>query len=284
MNWLVFHLVSGHVFFTGIALLLLSVLVSVGKSAIAKRVTVLAFIFGVIAIVVSTTPIPYWIYALAIAATVVWIVSLFVEKMRYGARIAMIAVWCLAAVIEIPYHIAPRLSPASSRAMTVIGDSVTAGVDEGETTWPHILATEHALQVQDISHVGETTASALKRAQQQQIDAPLVFLEIGGNDVLGTTSTAQFSQDLDALLSYLEAPNRQIIMFELPVVPLWFEYARVQRAVARKHRVRLVPKRVLLSILLGDAATLDSIHLTQSGQQRMADRVWKLVRSAFPKE
>jgi hypothetical protein len=34
-------------------------------------------------------------------------------------------------------------------------------------------------------------------------------------------------------------------------------------------------------LLAGDGATLDSIHLSQSGHQQMSDVVWELVGPAF---
>jgi acyl-CoA thioesterase-1 len=137
------------------------------------------------------------------------------------------------------------------------------------------------LQVQDISHVGETAASALKHAMSHPVTAPVVIVEIGGNDILGTTTSEQFSGDLDALLAFLAGDDRQIVMFELPLPPFCHEYGRVQRAVAARHNVLLVPRRVFLSVIAGSGSTLDTIHLSQSGHQYMSDLVWTLIKSAF---
>lgn len=52
-------------------------------------------------------------------------------------------------------------------------------------------------------------------------------------------------------------------------------------AVAARHDVTLVPKRVFLSIIVGSDSTLDTIHPSQPGRQFMADGVWRLVKSAF---
>ena len=129
--------------------------------------------------------------------------------------------------------------------------------------------------------MGETAASALKRLKSHSISAHVVVVEIGGNDILGSTTANQFASDLDELLGYLAAENRQIVMFELPLPPFCHEYGRLQRAVAAKHNVRLVPKRIFLSVIAGSDSTLDTIHLSQAGHQRMADCVWRLVNSAF---
>ena len=84
--------------------------------------------------------------------------------------------------------------------MTVIGDSVTAGLGTDETAerWTEILERNRNIQVQDLSHVGETAASALKRASNETITHPLVVVEIGGNDILGVApSSTKFANDLE---------------------------------------------------------------------------------------
>ncbi len=284
MNWLVYHIASGHAFFTGVALVIIAAIASLRSNAVTKRITVWAFLFGVIAIAISSTPIPYWYYAVTLVVTVLWAISRYVKKWRRWSAIAVIAAWVIAAALEIPHHITPTLHPTSTRSITVIGDSVTAGLggDYKSERWTEILARDHNLAVQDISHAGETTASALQRVKRRQITSPVVVLEIGGNDLLGSTSSVQFSRDLDALLAYVSSSGRQLIMFELPLPPFNHEYGRIQRALSRKHNVSLVPKRVFLSILAANDSTIDTIHLTQVGHQRMAACVWQLVSAAFP--
>ncbi|WP_425397508.1 SGNH/GDSL hydrolase family protein [Aeoliella sp.] len=283
MNQLVYHIVSGQAFFTGVALLVFAAWASTQSRPIYRRVVVLAFLVGAIAVVISSTAIPYWYYAMAVAVSIAWTVSRFKPAWRGWAAKAMAVVWIVAALVELPYHFTPHLAAAPVRSLTVIGDSVTAGVGGNETaeTWPAILAREHQLQVQDISHVGETAASALKRAEAEEITSPVVFVEIGGNDILGSTSAEQFARDLDALLAHLSQNDRQVILFELPLPPFYHEYGRAQREMAAKHNVLLVPKRVFLSVLAGEQSTLDTIHLSQSGHQTMADCVWRLVRNAY---
>jgi acyl-CoA thioesterase-1 len=284
MNWLVYHIASGHAFFSGVALISVAALASTRWTPITTRLTVLFFLIGAIAIAISSTAIPHWYYGIAIAITLAWLISAYLKNWRRWTRLSVIVAWAVAAAIELPYHITPSLVPAPSRSMTVIGDSVTAGMGASDHSvrWPTLLAKERDLNIQDISQPGETAASALKRATSRQIASPVVILEIGGNDLLGDTSSEQFSQDLDALLAYVCRSGRQVIMFELPLPPFRNEYGRIQRSLARRHNVALVPKRVFLSVLTANDSTVDTIHLTQAGHRRMAATVWNLVRSAFP--
>jgi acyl-CoA thioesterase I len=284
LNWLVFHIVSGQAFFTGIALVIGAAFISTCRSTRwSKRLIALFSTIGVLAIVISSTAIPYWYYGAAGAAMLVWMVSIGRRGWRRWAASAVIAVWIGAACAELPYHFTRPLRPVSQRSITVIGDSISAGMgaEDKAATWPRILAGTRQVELHDLSHPGDTVASALKRVQQHPIRSPVIVVEIGGNDLLGATSAAQFADDLDALLTHLSAPGRQIVMFELPLPPFYHEYGRIQRTAASKHKVFLVPKRVLLSILAGEGATLDTIHLTQAGHRAMADRVWQLVQDAY---
>ncbi len=283
MNPLVYHIVSGHSFFTGIGLILLAVVVSFNRRAAVRRVFVVLFVVGVIGVVLSSTPIPYWVYGLATAMSLAWLLTRNRESMRRYTSWALVSVWLLAALVEVPWHVTPAVRSTAVGAMTVIGDSVSAGMEENEAeTWPSLLARQRKIIVQDISHVGETASSALKRVQKNGIDASFVIVEIGGNDLLGSTRAPQFEADLDALLSHLKAEELEIVMFELPLLPFYHEFGRIQRSLSVRHDVRLIPKRVFLSILAEGNSTLDSIHLSQSGHQRMADLVWRISQSGVP--
>jgi acyl-CoA thioesterase I len=284
MNFLVYHIASGQSFFTGVALVIFAAIASTRSKPIAKRLAVFAFLLGAIAIAISSTAIPYWYYAVAVGVTVAWAVAGWLNKWRRSTSFALIAAWAVAALVEAPYHIAPTLKSAPSQTVTVIGDSITAGLGDGDKSerWPQVLAREHDLEVQDISHAGETAASALDRAKNSGIRSSVVVLEIGGNDLLGSTSSAQFARDLDSLLAYVCTPQRQVLMFELPLPPFNHEYGRIQRTLARQYNVSLVPKRILLSVLATGDSTVDTIHLTQAGQRRMAASVWPLLSDAFP--
>jgi acyl-CoA thioesterase I len=283
MNWLVYHIVSGQAFFTGIVLLIAAAGCSLKPMRYPQRLIKFTVVPGLLLIAISSTPIPYAYYAFAICVTVGWIIATYTKRYRRTAAIVFATAWMTAALIEARYHTVPIVGASPDRTLTVIGDSVTAGIggDEKSETWPRILAREHDLQVQDISHMGDTAASALKRVTTQGIRSSNIIIEIGGNDLLGSTTPSQFRADLDGLLKAVESSDRQIVMFELPLPPFCHEFGRLQRTLAHKHRVKLIPKRVFLSIVAGSDSTLDSIHLSQTGHQKMSDLVWNVIRPAY---
>ncbi|MBA3313247.1 MAG: hypothetical protein H0T47_08160 [Planctomycetaceae bacterium] len=135
--------------------------------------------------------------------------------------------------------------------------------------------------VHDHSAVGATVSSARKQAAKLLPDDDVVVLEIGGNDMLGDTTPAGFERGLDKLLADVVRPGRTVLMLELPLPPTFNRFGMIQRRLAAKYGVALVPKRVLMDVLARSDATLDSIHLSQAGHERLADAVWKIVAPAF---
>ncbi|QDU40757.1 Esterase TesA precursor [Maioricimonas rarisocia] len=279
MNGLVFHIVSGDAFFSGGCLVVAGLAGPLSSTPVVRRGSLLAVVIGLVLVAASSTPLPYWCYGLLASTMLLWLVALRVPRWQKKAVGAAAVAWLAAMAVEVPYHVAPKLKPVSARAMTVVGDSVTAGIgsDQDFPTWPEILRREENVHIQDLSRMGETTASALKRLREHPVEHPLVVVEIGGNDLLGSTGTAKFARDLDALLQAVCAADRQVIMFELPLPPLHHEWGRIQRDAARKYDVKLLPRREFLSVLAGGGATLDSIHLSEAGQQAMSRRGWEVV-------
>lgn len=305
MNPLVYHIVSGQSFFTGTILVVLGAALSmrgalhpqaenVEGNTLAekppqhrKRASILSAFLGLVLIALSSTAIPYWHYGVAGSASAVWLVAVSLNRLtqfRWLPWVTVVTV-LVALLWEIPFQITPTLEPTTSREMTVIGDSVTAGVGKlpDSERWPGLLAAEHNLTIHDHSRAGETTGSALARIRRGEfrIESPVVFLEIGGNDVLGPTTVSQFEEDLDQLLAEVSSPDRQVMMLELPLPPFYNGFGLAQRRLARKHNVLLIPRRIFLSVLAAEESTLDTIHLSGEGQRRMAACVWQIVRPAF---
>jgi len=282
MNPVAFHIAGGGSFFTGVVLIILAAGVMLCERRIVKRIAALLLCVGLISVAISSTPLPYWLLGLAVLTTIAWYAMTRFDKWKPWATVGFAIAWSLAAIWEATHWIAPTVNRVEERAVKVIGDSVTAGMGRrGEVTWPALLAQEHDVAVQDLSGAGFTTTQALARAKSSNIDAPVVFVEIGGNDLLGGKSASDFREDLDALLALLTQDDRQVIMLELPLPPFHGNYGRAQRSLARKHGVLLIPKRVFLGILAPEEATVDTIHLTSAGHQRMADEVWRLLSPAF---
>ena len=283
MNWLVFQIASGRVFFVAVALLVAAVGLRSSAAPRLRRGATWCLLTGLIGLSVSAAPLPIWASAvmlLSIAAG--WGANRFGAKAATATAISALALLGVG-LHEARYQIMPVLSAVHDRQIAVIGDSITAGHGESDLTrkWPAILRDRHGVAVEDLSKAGATAASAAKGLEQASIAAPVVILEIGGNDFLGGGSVEDFHAGLEALLRAVCKPGRQVVMFELPIPPLYEGFGRVQRDLASRYGVAVIPKRILLSVIEAADATVDSLHLTQQGQDRMAAVVWALLEPAI---
>ena len=283
MNWLVFQIASGRFFFVAVALLIAAVGLRSSVAPRLRRGATWCLLMGLIGLSVSAAPLPTWAYAvilLSIAAG--WGANRFGAKAATATAISALALLGVG-LHEARYQVMPVLSVVHDRRITVIGDSITAGHGESDLTrkWPAILRDRHGVAVEDFSKAGATAGSAAKGLEQESIAAPVVIVEIGGNDFLGGGSVEDFQAGLEALLRAVCKPGRQVAMFELPIPPLYEGFGRVQRDLASRHGVALIPKRIFLSVIEAADATVDSLHLTQQGHDGMADVVWALLEPAI---
>lgn len=286
MNWLLFHIAGGGAFAIGLGLLFVAILPRAAWLRNPARVSVWLAGLGLVSIVTAAP-------ALSVAAwgTLLVSVAAGVAAKRFGrcewlVRGMAMAVLSAFALVDAIHRTVPVLGRASARRVAIIGDSLTAGHgdEDAAVKWPALLRDRHGVEVIDRSRTGATTSAAAREAAENPIDAPVVLLEIGGNDLLGGTPSGDYAAALDALLRAVCQPGRQVVMFELPLPPFHDRYGRIQRDLADRHGVALIPKRVLLSVILAGGATIDSIHLTGAGHERMAEAVWAIVGPAMPDE
>ena len=285
---------SGDAFFVG------AVLIALGRATTwhfrrhrAAKWLRLLTIMGLIFLVLSMTPLPWWLYGLCLIPP---LVSLNVpfradDKARWprifrrasacgGFVELMLLASITAELIERHRLHVPPLATMPAE-VHVIGDSLSAGIaSEQERLWPKLLASKWHVPVQNHAQAGATTASAFRQAEEIECDDCLVLIEIGGNDLLSGRDSRQIEADLDRLLVRLSAPRRTLVMFELPVPPIpgGYEFARMQRRLAWRHGVRLIPRREFARVLVSAGATTDGLHLSIDGQRAVADLVMQRLR------
>lgn len=186
---------------------------------------------------------------------------------------------------EIPWTMCPTVALGHDRSIVVLGDSLSAGLGEGEgTPWPVQLGASHRLKVHNLSEAGATTQDALRQIKSTDHFPGLVIVELGGNDLLGGRSCEAFAHDLDGILAYLHEHQRTIIILELPLLPGKNQWGVVQRKLARRHGCFLIPKRLLVDVFAVSGSTVDTLHLTESGHQRLAEMIWSVIGPAFPSQ
>lgn len=284
-NLLVYHIASGHAFFSGIGLILLALLLArraKGRSmALVGRISACV---GLLLIAISSTPSPLWLDLVAGFVTVIWIGIEGSSRPSFhtpilALRWMVLVLWLVLACSELPYHFVPVLPRLRTPTVTIVGDSISAGISDEAETWPSLLAKRSGLVVHNLSVASANVTTAKKQADRITELNSLTVVEIGGNDVLGGIAPETFEEGLNVLLSQLRSKSQTVVLLELPLPPFHNQYGAIQRKLAKRHGVILVPKRVLLSVLTSQGATVDSLHLSKAGAETMAVAIGKILSS-----
>ncbi len=242
MNPVVLYFASGDSLYAGAVLLLLAIVISrYLRQRRWLRLRNLVAWLGLASMVMACPPFSWTVDAIFLAAFVLWLISanqwLGSPSTKWRSRstaVLLIVVLTLIAS-ELPRRRIPAIVGIPTDHLVVIGDSISSGIDSHVPAWP--------------------------------------LIEIGGNDLLGGVPSVAFEKNLDATLSKLAMPGRTMVMFELPLLPHKIAYGQIQRRLAAKYGVWLIPKRCFVEVIGGANATSDGLHLSESGARRMAKLV-----------
>ncbi len=288
MNPFVAHLFSGQVLFTGLALMI--GLIFAHDWVISPRwrhlTMALVWMTGIVAI--STAAAHWWAMCLLIAAMGIWSGRTWLAAHQIPREVSYalpITVSITLMAFDLSWTLRPTVPRCRERSVVVLGDSLSAGLGEDEgTPWPIQLRDLHHVKVYNLSEAGATTQDALRQIMTTDHFSGLVVVELGGNDLLGGRSCREFEKNLDGILVYLHDHQRTVVMLELPLLPGKNQWGVVQRKLARRHGCFLIPKRLLVDVFAASGSTVDTLHLTESGHQRLAEMIWSVIGPAFPSQ
>jgi acyl-CoA thioesterase-1 len=184
---------------------------------------------------------------------------------------------------------APVATASVACRIAVLGDSLTTAyglaVEEGFPAQLERALRDvgHDCAVLDAGVGGDTTAGGLARLDWMLADRPShVIVELGGNDGLRALPTEQMEQNLDAIVSRLQADGVAVLLTGMLAPPnLGRTYGDAFRAVfaavAERHAVPLYP-----FFLDGVAAHPelnqgDGIHPTAAGIAVIVERILPTV-------
>lgn len=266
-------LIDGTPFFAGLFISMLSTGCLKWFAPRWKRFFTTVAIFGIFCVLFSSSRFPLFLiggWAILTAAALV----LFYRK---GATRVSNAIWAISFVLTImllaslfiatrlPHINVPRLKP-----IYVIGDSISAGIGDKIRPWPEILAEITGRQVINLAQPGAMSQDALWQAEKITVKNALVIVEIGGNDLIAGGNAKDFRKNLNLLLSKLERDGHEVLIFELPLPPLKGSFARAQASAADKYHAALLPKKYFTEVIGTKGATLDGLHLSQAGHEKLA--------------
>ena len=276
------QIANGNAFFIGIGM---TVLAFALRIFLEKRFQVILltalWLIGVSLVILSATPIPFWLYLLWFVLCIASRVA-FHRQASLRRKILITAAFAIFSLIvclvELPFHVAKDVPVMGGQTIYVIGDSISAGIDEKEKVWPAVLGDLSQLKVINLARPGATLETAMYQADKVPSTNSLVIIEIGGNDLLGNTDSHTFYVQLDKLLGKLKSKDARLVMFELPLLPFWNEFGIHQRFLAEKYNVNLIPKNYLVRVFAKKGDTVDGLHLSQQGHDDLAKSVDGLLK------
>jgi len=283
MSSVALHFASGAAFFTGTALLFAGLLiVSFARRKILPAIGRMFLLGGLFCVIMSATPLPVWAWCVWGTSFVAWAACAASKKIsrdwRTAALLAAAGCTLASAVWELSFHLPPRAVTRRWDRLVVIGDSLSAAdFTEGGEPWPTLLARDTGATVVNLAFSGANAASAEKRVSADDVAGALVLMEIGGNDILGATSSSDFETSLERLLQKVCRKDNAVVMLELPLPPLYNRFGEIQRRLARRYDVILIPKRYFAGVLVGSQSTIDSLHLSPAGHRKMAALIARFV-------
>jgi lysophospholipase L1-like esterase len=271
MGVLLYLMLSGDVLFGGTTLVCLGVLARSRRSVLGE-----ALVWGGVTVVLaSAVPIHPGFYAALCAAAAAWRVSETRNpKWLAAGRAALLTTVTAVTVGAAQQRGGSPLALSREQPVFVIGDSLSAGLGEaGRDAWPELLARTLNVRVENLARAGATLRDGETQARAIPPGPATVFVELGGNDLLSQSSPERFARELRSLLAQLARPQRAVLMFELPLLPVQNAFGRIQRDVCRAHGVLLVPRPILAGAVSLPGHAVDGLHLSPRGHAWLAERV-----------
>jgi acyl-CoA thioesterase-1 len=197
----------------------------------------------------------------------------------------------LCVCVFLPALDAQTATPAPTKTVVFLGDSLTAGLgvpsSEAFSTLiaEKIRAAGLPFEVENAGLSGDTSAGGLRRIEwilQRRID--VLVLELGANDGLRGLDLKSMKANLQAIIDKTRAKNPEvkIVLAGMQVPPnLGAEYAsgfeKVYAELARENNAALIP--FLLEGVGGhrELNQQDLIHPSAAGHRIVAELVWRTL-------
>jgi len=122
-----------------------------------------------------------------------------------------------------------KISVEPGGRMVVFGDSITNGYGV-EKSFSHYLDESLEIEVVPVGRNGETTRGGVKRLEEvENLDPKVVFIELGGNDLLQRMDARETSGNMTLIVKRLQRGGRIVVL------------------------AKFYPRRTLLTLFMGES-------------------------------
>lgn len=279
---------GGGAYFAGLLFILLSPLITNIQHALVRALRDRIIGLGLVLVFLSSTPAPRWYYGLLVGALGGWIALRsrlgrgLDARWSHRARAIVVLACLLGIALELPRRFLSVLPAERADRLYVFGDAWTAESAQLGNSWPQVLArAQDRIEVNDHCYAGAMLEDTLDSIDDLAPGPCVVILSVGLNDVWGETTAAAFEAQLRALLDKARGPRRRLVMFELPLPLLGQPHGWIQRRLARRYGVTLIPRRILSAHLVESDSRPGDLFLSDEAHARLAGQMWKVIGPAF---
>ena len=175
--------------------------------------------------------------------------------------------------------------PTSSKILA-LGDSLTAGYGvASDEAWPSLLANKTGWTVINGSISGNTSSDALARmpALMEEHTPVLVFITLGGNDMLRHVPTQETITNLEKMIALVRVHGAKPILLATPkpsIAGAVFQNLSAPefyRDIAKDQQVPLI-EDAIADVLSDPLLKVDQLHPNAAGHQRLAEKILEELR------
>ena len=180
---------------------------------------------------------------------------------------------------------AEQALPRGTRVLA-LGDSLTAGngVTPAEA-WPALLATRTGWEIVNGGVSGDTSAGGLARLPDLlEENAPkLVFVSLGGNDMLRRVPQAETVANLNRILELVAARGAKAVLLATPKPTIAgavfsnLSAAEFYRPIADAHKVPLIAD-ALPEVLSDAKLKVDALHPNVAGHLLLTKKITEALK------
>lgn len=175
--------------------------------------------------------------------------------------------------------------PPSSNILA-LGDSLTAGYGvASDEAWPSLLAGKTGWTVINGGISGNTSSEALARlpALLEEHKPVLVFITLGGNDMLRHTPTQETITNLEKMIALARVHGAKPILLGIPKPSIAgavfrnLSAAEFYRDIAKNQQVPLI-EDAIADVLSDPQLKVDQLHPNAAGHQLLTKKILDELR------
>lgn len=221
---------------------------------------------------------------------------------RFSTMLCPLLVWAGWSAFAFSSYQATHLSRLPSalqdRPIVCIGDSLTSYTQRGG--YPEVLAEMVSVPVINLGQPGITSASALKKLPDLRAARPgAVVIQLGGHDFLKDASLfkiasrAALKRNIETIIAAAHSLGAEVLLIEIPRGFIIDPYAGLERELARRHDLELIPDTTIRRFVLsspvappgmwlgGPYLSDDGLHPNARGNAALATTVFAALKRIY---